>query len=189
MNNKSKDLNLLRKYIKESLIVEDGVLSGLGGIVKTAGKAMGFGGDGGPGWFNPDQWFSSFLDRQLDSIGKNVNNYLADKLVKFLPADAQAKIQKSAGELGEESVSTGLTKVVSSWISGVEDMGNKKISEANKSKIYDVAVNEYVAALKKDTDVKKALILVKNKLDDTFDDMLDNDVAEHATKKKKLKRF
>lgn len=156
---------LLRRYIKESLVSE----LGLGDIAKGVGDVLGIGSSGKS---SIDKWFSGFMSRQLDAVGKQADEWIGKKLDQVLPDNVLLNINKYAQKSGEKSSSTVLAKVVAGWLDGVEEMMEKEFSEDQKKQIYQFAVDEYAAALKKDPDAKKALALVKRKLDMKYGSLL-----------------
>jgi hypothetical protein len=156
---------LLRRYIKESLMSE----LGLGDIAKGIGGVLGIGPSGKS---SIDKWFSGFMSRQLDAVGKQADDWIGQKLDQVLPDSVLSNIDKYARKSGEKSSSTVLAKVVSGWIDDVEEMTEKEFSEDQKKQIYQFAVNEYAASLKKDPDAKNALALVKRKLDTKYGSLL-----------------
>ena len=164
----SNDNRLLRKYIRESLLVEksflDDITSSIGGGIKGA---LGF----GKGKSGPQKWFADFLGRQLDSAGQKFDQALGQKLDQILPDELKSKIAAYEKQSGESS-STSLAKVVSAWIDEVEDMNDKQFTSTEETQISDYAASEYAAILRKDPDVKKALILVKRKLDMKYGTLL-----------------
>jgi hypothetical protein len=156
---------LLRRYIKESLVSE----LGLGDIAKGVGGVLGIGPSGKS---SIDKWFSGFMSRQLDAVGKQADEWIGQKLDRILPDSVLSNIDKYAKNSGEKSSSTVLAKVIAGWIDDVEEMTEKEFSEDQKKQIYQFAANEYAAVLKRDPDAKKALALVKRKLDMKYGSLL-----------------
>jgi len=173
----SNDHRLLRKYIKESLSLHEVGLSDLKGMARGA---LGFG-DSKSG---PQKWFASFMGRQLDKAEKKIDSWLGEKLDAILPDDVKAKIKDYEKESGE-SASTTLTKVIEEWMSDIEDMADKEFDPAQKKQIYEFASKEYAAILKKDSDVKKALLLIKRKLDMKYGSLLSKEKEKTPSKKNK----
>jgi len=157
---------LLREYIKESIIISE---LDVGEFAKSAGKFLGFGGGSGS---TVDKWFSNFLDRQLDAVGEQAQEWIGQKLGKILPADVLTKVDQYAEETGESSASNVLTKITSGWIEETEVVSNKEFSNQQKKRIYQFATDEYVTIIEKDPDLKKAASLVKQKLDLEFGKLL-----------------
>lgn len=164
-----KDHRLLRKYIKESLLTEKSFLDDISSSVSSGIKgALGFDSKGKKG---PQKWFADFLNRQLDSAGEKIDKALGQKLDQLLPDDLKTKVAQYEKQTGESS-STSLAKVVSSWIEDFEEMSDKEFTSAEEKQISDYAASEYAAILRKDPDVKKALILIKRKLDMKYGSLL-----------------
>lgn len=156
---------LLREYIKESIVVSE---IDLGGIARSVGKAVGIGGKES----TTGKWFSNFLDRQLDAIGKNADEWIGQKLDEILPDSILKKINDNSKEEGESSSSEVIAKITAGWIEQTEAVSDKEFSNQQKKQIYQFSAKEYAAFLKKDPDLKKASSLVKRKLDLEFGQLL-----------------
>lgn len=160
------ECRLLREYIKESIVISE---LDVGGFAKKAGEFLGFGGGSGS---TVDKWFSNFLDRQLDAVGEKAEEWMGQKLDKILPDSVLAKIDQYAKKTGESSASNVLAKITSGWIEETESALDKEFSNQQKKQIYQFAIDEYVAIIKKDSDLKKAASLIKRKLDLEFGTLL-----------------
>lgn len=148
---------LLRRYIRESLVSE----LDLSDVTKGVKGILGF----GSGTGTIDKWFSNFMSRQLDSVGKSADKFIGQKLDQLLPSDVLKNIEKYSKKSGESS-STVLAKLVSGWIDEADELFEVEFSNDEKKQIYQFATDEYANALKKDnSSVKNALDLVKRKLD------------------------
>jgi hypothetical protein len=162
------DHRLLRKYIRESLLIEkfdDSSTSGgiFSDVTSGIKGALGFGkGKGGP-----QKWFADFIGRQLDTAGEKLGDYLSQKLDDALPENIKANISQYEKQSGEKSAIS-LTKVVSGWIEEFEDFVEQDLKPAEKKAIYEFAAEEYSNLLKKGTDVEKALFTIKYKIDEKF---------------------
>lgn len=168
------DRLLLRRYIKESLLLEKSGGSDFFSSVTSGAKGMlGFG-DGKSG---PQKWFAKFIDKQLDQAGEKIDKWLGKKLDDLLPDETKTALATYEKESGE-SYSTSLTKVVDEWIKDIEDMADAEFNSAQKKEIYEFASKEYAAILKKDSDVKKALLLIKRKLDMKYGTLLSKDKSK-----------
>lgn len=163
MRSDKKNQLLLRRYIRESLTTEVGISD----VVKGAASFLGFGkGSGGSG---PDKWFADFLGRQLDSAGEKIQDYLGDKLSDVLPDDVKSKLKNyHDNKSGDDDLSTSLAKVVSGWVSTVEELTKKKIPSQQKEELYTFATITFADALKTNANVKSGLVLVKKKLDEKY---------------------
>lgn len=150
---------LLRNYIRESLLSERSI-SDIGSGLKSA---LGFG-DGKSG---PQKWFADFMSRQLDAAGEKLGDYFVDKFENMLPDDVKAKLYAYEKEK-KETYSESLVKVITAWIEEWENFIGLKLKSAEKEDIFNFAFDEYSKLLVKDPDVKKAIIVVKNKVDEKF---------------------
>lgn len=175
----SSDHRLLRKYIRESLVSEK-FGDGAGNFIKgNLGLASGKSG--------PQKWFAQFMGKQLDTAGERIDKWVGGVLDGLLPSELKTKISSYQKETGE-SASTSLTKVVQGWISDIEDMSDREFDKTQKKQIYEYASKEYAALLKKDSDVQKALLMVKRKLDMKYGNSLKDKKSKHQSDAKDLSK-
>lgn len=152
------DNRLLRKYIRESLTLELGLNDVSSVLLGNTQLSKGRGGI--------QKWFANFLSRQLDKAGEKIDIYLGQKLDSMMPDEVKQKLAKYEKTSGIRNTSSeNLAKVVSAWMSETEDLLKKDFSSAEEKQIADFAAREYAEALKNNSDVPRALLLVKKKLD------------------------
>ena len=153
MRSDKKNQLLLRRYIRESLTLE----IGLGDVVTGIKKAT----------IGDDDFFTSFIKRQLSKIDAVAGHWVDSKLNSVLPKSVKDKIDKYAEEsFGEES-STILAGVISGWFEEAKKAG-KNFSKDEQEEISEFATIEFANQLKGDFDISKVIKTTKQKLDQKY---------------------
>lgn len=152
--------DVLRKYIRESILVE----KRRGGF-SSGGSFLGLDLSGGP-----KKWFADFLSQKLDDVGEEMASALESKLEDLLPANVKEKI--FSGSATSEDVSENLAKVVEGWIDVTEDHTDKTFSSSEKKRVYDFALKSFVkhSSTAKAKNVNSIYHLVKKDLDAAYVD-------------------
>ena len=165
-----RDEDLLRRYVRESLketrlLDEKGALGGSLSSI-AGGFLTPF--TGGEKKSGPQKWFEDFIGDKMSVLGKKLDMWLGKKLESMLPDEFLQAIEKSGKNRKEasEEASTGLARVVSTWIEDIEDVIGDSIPREKKREISEFAADEFSKYLKKyPEDPARALQQVKRALD------------------------